>query len=117
MRLFVCMLLLVVAPQSTNDWFKDVRNGNGLYSVLRGCHDLTTPEIADNCWFASGYISGVIDNDRNIRLPDDISWSQMLLSSEIVIVEVYLAKHPERRYLSSVVLIREAFREAGWWHD
>ena len=115
MKLIATSLLLLAlsaaaSAQSPNGL--DIHHGNGLYKALQGCATQETRVETYNCFLAYGYISGVRDSDVNILLPADGTWQQAF-----EIVETYLAKHPERRQLASVVLIRTAFRGAGWWKD
>lgn len=116
MKLIAGILLLLVMASATNSQsagytiLRDIQLGNGLYQALQGCHTPKTPFETRNCFIAYAYISGVIDNDKNIFPPATVIWGQAF-----DIVNDYLAHHPERRQLTSVVLIRAAFKEAGWW--
>lgn len=110
--LLLCLwpVLALGQKESARGGLDKMRYGNGLYKALQGCSAQETLVESYDCFMAYGYISGVRDNDANILVPADTTWQQAF-----EIVETYLAKHPERRQLASVVLIRTAFREAGWW--
>ena len=118
MRLIAGTLLLLVMAsaafaQSAQDTIlREIQLGNGLYQALQGCHASKTPLENRNCFIAWGYVSGVADNDNNILPPSGIVWQQMF-----DVVEDYLAKHPEKRQLTSVVLIKAACKEVGWWKN
>lgn len=118
MKFIACSWLLLTFcasanPQSAADTIlRDIQLGNGLYEALKGCHTPKAPLESRNCFIAWAYISGVADNDKNILPPSGVIWQQMF-----DIVQDYLAKHPEKRQLTSVVLIKAACKEAGWWKN
>ena len=111
---FLLLALSVVAnAQSTRvSIISRIRHGNDLYQALQECDSLKTPIENDDCFLAYGYISGVADSDAKILMPSDATWKQAF-----EIVRNYLTQHPERRQLASVILIRAAFKEAGWWRN
>jgi hypothetical protein len=110
---FLLLALSAVAnAQSSTSPLNKLRQGNGLFEALRECDTQKSLVESYDCFSAYGYISGVSDNDANILIPAEATYKQAF-----EIVETYLAKHPEKRQLASVILIRTAFKEVGWWKD
>lgn len=109
------LLLLAIAAAAhaqSADILSNIRYGNGLYQALKECETQKTTIESMDCFAAYGYIGGVRDNDANIVVPADARWEQAF-----DIVRDFLEHHPEKRQRASVVLIRTAFKEVGWWKD